>query len=186
MSKPKLQQEAYKVGAMADLLKQIHEIEYRALKATKGPWVFTANYPFYVDVTKPAPSLSKHDLQRPTYWRYQDGEFVSTAREDVLLLVKSLREALALPQAPCKAELPHGQGIEANEFFMPDDFISGINMDTCIFEQAAKVANAKLRATLGAVNANEALTAYKNHKWPIDSTITNSDMFIEGAKWQHE
>lgn len=36
------------------------------------------NYPFYVDVRKPAPSLSKHDDERPTYWRYQDGVFVLT------------------------------------------------------------------------------------------------------------
>jgi hypothetical protein len=48
-----------------------------ASKATPGPWgEWGCNYPFYVDVKKPAPSLSKHDSERPTYWRMEDALFV--------------------------------------------------------------------------------------------------------------
>lgn len=42
-----------------------------------GGW--NSNAPFYVDVRKPSPSLSKHDEERPTYWRYEDGVFVAAA-----------------------------------------------------------------------------------------------------------
>ena len=37
-----------------------------------------SNIPFYVVVNKPAPSLSKHDLERPNYWKMEDGYFVAT------------------------------------------------------------------------------------------------------------
>lgn len=48
-----------------------------AAEATPGPWgPWRANYPFYVVVEKPAASMSKHDDDRPNYWRHQDGVFV--------------------------------------------------------------------------------------------------------------
>jgi hypothetical protein len=55
-------------------LKRLREV---AMKATPGPWgPWNSNMPFYVVVDKPAPSLSKHDDDRPTYWRFEDGVFV--------------------------------------------------------------------------------------------------------------
>lgn len=57
--------------------KELKHLRKIAEDATPGPWgPWTGNYPFNVDVVKPAPSLSKHDAKRPTYWRYQDGAFV--------------------------------------------------------------------------------------------------------------
>ncbi len=53
------------------------ELRKIAESATPGPWgSWCANTPFYVDVQKPAPSLSKHDNERPTYWRMEDALFV--------------------------------------------------------------------------------------------------------------
>jgi hypothetical protein len=57
-------------------LKKLREV---ASKATPGDWGhnWSASIPFYVDVKKPAQSCSKHDHERPTYWRYEDGIFAS-------------------------------------------------------------------------------------------------------------
>ena len=55
----------------------LYKLRQIAAAATPGPWgPWTGNYPFNVDVVKPAPSLSKYDNERPTYWRYQDASFV--------------------------------------------------------------------------------------------------------------
>jgi hypothetical protein len=55
-------------------------------RATPGPWgPWNANIPFYVQVSKPAPSMSKHDDERPTYWRYEDGLFVSVFNPKLVL-----------------------------------------------------------------------------------------------------
>lgn len=74
------------------------ELEKIIDEATPGPWgPYTANLPFYAIVTKPAPSLSKHDPERPTYWRIEDAKFVAMAREVLPELIeenKRLREAL--------------------------------------------------------------------------------------------
>jgi hypothetical protein len=43
---------------------------------TKEKWKGSVNYPFYGVVHKPAPSLSKHDHERPEYWTISDVEFV--------------------------------------------------------------------------------------------------------------
>ena len=52
------------------------ELRKIANKATRDWVVGKGNVPFYVDVQKPAPSMSKHDDERPTYWKYDDGVFV--------------------------------------------------------------------------------------------------------------
>lgn len=52
----------------------LRRIANEATQERWGPW--TCNYPFYVDVKKPAPSLSKHDHDRPTYWKIEDAIFV--------------------------------------------------------------------------------------------------------------
>ena len=71
-----------------DELKEFRKI---ATEATQGFWAFSGNYPFYVDVRKPAPSLSKHDDKRPTFWRYQDGVFVTAfCPERVLKLLDEI------------------------------------------------------------------------------------------------
>jgi hypothetical protein len=56
---------------------RLKELRAIASKATQGAWRFLANIPFYVDVEKPAPSMSKYDDKRPTYWRYEDGLHVA-------------------------------------------------------------------------------------------------------------
>lgn len=64
-------------------LKKLRKV---ATKATPGPWgPWDANIPFSVDVVKPAPSLSKHDDKRPTYWRCEDGVFVLTFNPQMAL-----------------------------------------------------------------------------------------------------
>jgi hypothetical protein len=65
-----------------------------AVKATPGPWgPWSGNWPFYVDVRKPSQSLSKHDDTRPTYWRYEDAEFVlNFAPEVVIALLDRIKE----------------------------------------------------------------------------------------------
>ena len=72
-------------------LKELRKI---AEKATPGPWgPWTGNYPFNVDVRKPAPSLSKHDNERPTYWRYEDAVFVLRfSPETVTMLINRIEE----------------------------------------------------------------------------------------------
>jgi hypothetical protein len=74
----------------------IKKLRKVAEEATPGPWKAGGNYPFYVDLRKPADSLSKHDSERPTYWRYQDGLFVLTFNpKTVLELLDSLEIALS-------------------------------------------------------------------------------------------
>jgi hypothetical protein len=74
------------------------EIEKIINASTPGPWgPYTTNLPFYAIVEKPAPSASKHDGERPTYWRVEDAQFVVMAREVLPKLVVEntrLREAL--------------------------------------------------------------------------------------------
>ena len=67
--------------------KQIKKLREAAQKATPGPWgeKWGLNYPFYVDVRKPAPSLSKHDNDRPTYWRMEDALFVLECNPKMVL-----------------------------------------------------------------------------------------------------
>jgi hypothetical protein len=72
-------------------LKRLKQI---AQDATPGPWgPMNANYPFYVDMEKPAPSLSKHDQDRPTYWRYQDAIYVLSFNPVVVIeLIEKIEE----------------------------------------------------------------------------------------------
>ena len=75
-----------KIERLTALLKKVHL-----------PWTGGANVPFYVEVTKPRPSMSKHDGTRPTYWGYDDGEYLYCAVNDVpalLARITTLEEAL--------------------------------------------------------------------------------------------
>lgn len=65
-----------------------------AEEATPSPWTFHSNYPFYINVDKPASSLSKHDDTRPTYWRYEDGLFVATFQPEMVLKLLNRIEEL--------------------------------------------------------------------------------------------
>lgn len=77
-------------------LKRLRKI---ALDATPGPWgPWSGNYPFNVDVKKPAPSLSKHDHKRPTYWRWQDGLFVLEFNPKVVLELLDRIQSLENPE----------------------------------------------------------------------------------------
>lgn len=62
-----------------DLQKAIENFKELMAKVDTRYWEFGANIPFYVDMKKPRPSLSKHDDERPTYWHYDDGSFVAMA-----------------------------------------------------------------------------------------------------------
>ena len=74
-------------------LTRVEEIQQRLDKATPAPWgPYSANIPFYVEVTKPAPSMSKHDSTRPTYWKYDDGIFVACAYQDIKYLLERIKE----------------------------------------------------------------------------------------------
>jgi hypothetical protein len=65
---------------------ELNEMRMVAKTATPGPWgPWMGNCPFYVIVKKPAPSLSKHDDERPTYWPYNDGKFVLTFNPQAVL-----------------------------------------------------------------------------------------------------
>jgi hypothetical protein len=66
--------------------KELNQLRKIAEDATPGPWgPWSGNYPFYVMVKKPAPSLSKHDHERGDFWRYQDGEYVLAFNPKVAL-----------------------------------------------------------------------------------------------------
>lgn len=71
----------------------LEEIEKRATEATPGPWgPYSANIPFYAIMVKPSSSLSKHDNERPSYWRIEDAILVANAREDILILINEIRK----------------------------------------------------------------------------------------------
>ena len=77
---------------MAFDIKYLREV---ANKATPSPWEgSTSNIPFYVDMRKPAPSMSKHDGDRPTYWRYEDGVFVHTFNPQIVIELLNYIEEL--------------------------------------------------------------------------------------------
>lgn len=72
---------------------RLERIKERLKTVTPGPWgPYSANIPFNAIVTKPAPSLSKHDSERPTYWRVEDAVFVATAVDDMKYLIALLEE----------------------------------------------------------------------------------------------
>lgn len=69
-------------------------LEKIAKEATPGPYKVEANIPFYCVVNKPASSMSKHDEERPTYWRYEDGVYhAAFTPEKVLQLMDLLNRA---------------------------------------------------------------------------------------------
>lgn len=76
-------------------------------EATPGPWTASGNYPFYVDLEKPASSLSKHDNKRPTYWRYQDGIFVLASRDAMPKLLHMLNSVIKNLQAEIERDYPN-------------------------------------------------------------------------------
>jgi hypothetical protein len=54
-----------------------------AKKATNRPWTGNENYPFNASIDKPAPSMSKHDSDRPSYWRCDDVYFALHAINNI-------------------------------------------------------------------------------------------------------
>ena len=75
-----------------DTKKRLDEIEKRVNAMYAGEWTCNANMPFNADVVKPRPSLSKHDVSRPTYWHMDDALFVLNARQDVLFLLDLVKQ----------------------------------------------------------------------------------------------
>lgn len=77
---------------MDDKEKRVKAIKDR-LNKVSGHWdKFYCNYPFYVVVRKPRPSLSKHDLERPEYWSMEDGLFVANAVSDIEFLLSLIEK----------------------------------------------------------------------------------------------
>lgn len=74
--------------------KELEELQKICNEASPGPWEASGNYPFYIDMQKPARSLSKHDLERPTYWSYQDGKYVLAARDAMPKLLDMLNRVI--------------------------------------------------------------------------------------------
>jgi hypothetical protein len=68
----------------------LDDIKKRHQAATPGPWQGRVNYPFYGVLIKPAPSLSKHDQERPSYWRMEDVVFVVSAHADITYLLSEI------------------------------------------------------------------------------------------------
>jgi hypothetical protein len=84
----------------------IEKIEKYLEKATPGNWTGHMNYPFYAVIDKPAPSLSKHDSERPNYWKIDDVEFVLVMKNGgvqfLLDEIKRLKEIEAQYEGLCK------------------------------------------------------------------------------------
>lgn len=57
------------------IVEKIDELEHLARRVDL-PWTATENVGFYVNVTKPRESNSKHDRERPTYWYPDDGHYL--------------------------------------------------------------------------------------------------------------
>lgn len=80
-------------------LDSLSRLEELAKKATPDNWgPYSANLPFYAIVHKPRPSFSKHDQDRPDYWRIEDATYIAAANPSVILEliaeIKNLREAV--------------------------------------------------------------------------------------------
>lgn len=58
------------------------------------PFSMSANIPFYVDMRKPRPSLSKHDLKNPTYWHYDDAVYLLACAHLVPELLEELEKLI--------------------------------------------------------------------------------------------
>lgn len=81
-----------KVSAMVDPAKEAVEFLTEKLKTVDpSKWEFNANAPFYVQMRKPNPSLSKSDSVRPDYWNYEDGIYAVAAIKHVPLLLEYIK-----------------------------------------------------------------------------------------------
>lgn len=60
-------------------IKELRKLIEEATQLDK--WTVTGNYPFYITINPPAPSLSKHEgtPRGSNMWRYQDGIYLITA-----------------------------------------------------------------------------------------------------------
>lgn len=76
-----------------DLQRTIDLLETLLLKIKPLPWEWNGNIPFYIDVSKPRPSLSKHDYdnKRPTYWHHDDGMYASVAIHAIPQLLAEIK-----------------------------------------------------------------------------------------------
>ena len=69
-----------------DWLTRLKEYEQKA--TPKEKWEGYSNTPFYAVLEKPAPSLSKHDYERPHYWRCEDVNYVLFTRHQMAKLLE--------------------------------------------------------------------------------------------------
>jgi len=85
---------------MKDILKLI-ELKLRKVQL---PWTASTNVPFYADIRKPRPSLSKHDGTRPSYWHINDAEYMLLCVNEmpaILEYIKKLQD-LSRPKPETK------------------------------------------------------------------------------------
>ena len=78
-------------------------------KAAPLPWTSGGNIPFYVDLKKPRPSMSKHDHKRPTYWDYNDGAYLLYAVNSVPTLISYI-ESLEKELSELKKSINQNKG----------------------------------------------------------------------------
>lgn len=77
-------------------MEELRKLKDICFKATPGPWgPYRANVPFYAEVNKPSPSLSKHDHERPSYWRIEDAIFIAAASENMLPLINKIESLVS-------------------------------------------------------------------------------------------
>ena len=62
------------------------------LKKVELPWTASANVPFYVNMKKPRPSMSKHDSRCPTYWDYYDGCYALMCANEMPKILEYIKE----------------------------------------------------------------------------------------------
>ena len=82
--------------AVVDIKETLKRIE-GMLANVKLPFTGTANIPFYVQLEKPRPSMSKHDSKRPDYWDMDDGYYILACANympEILAHIKDLEEQL--------------------------------------------------------------------------------------------
>lgn len=76
-------------------MKKLKDIKDRWEKAApKEKWIGHCNYPFYVILNKPRPSLSKHEgtNRGDNMWHMDDGLFIANAKSDMEELFRIIEQ----------------------------------------------------------------------------------------------
>lgn len=74
-----------------DIQKTIEKLE-ESLKKVTLPFTGSENYPFYVSLDKPRPSLSKHDGKCANYWHIDDGYYMLRCVNEMPKILEYIRQ----------------------------------------------------------------------------------------------